>query len=371
MQRQAVAVRHQEPIRALTAIRGVAAWWIVAFHFREALPRGTAVAIVEVINRGYLAVDLFFILSGYVISANYLEWFVGRRFEPARYARFLSLRLSRIYPVHGLVLLLFLVNPLAIWTFSSRRDLADLHWMYYGASILLVQNWGITPGLYWNVPAWSISAEWMAYLTFPVLAVITMVLTDTPARSLLFVASVLITLAAVTYSLNPAGLGHGGQGFWSLRCLLEFTAGLGIGRMIQSKQRSRAATRLALGVAFVSIAAYSLLPIPDYVVMPLAFVAIVFALIDEDGRLATILRSKALQFLGTISYSTYMLHYFVKIWTKFVLVRPGIPSALAFPAYALAVLAGSALLYSVVERPGQHLARRYIARHMAKDYALR
>ena len=259
------------------------------------------------------------------------------------------------------MLLLFLLNPLAIMLLSSHRDPGNLHWTYYGASFLLIQNWGLTPGLYWNIPAWSISAEWLAYLAFPVLAALTVVLTGTTLKCLAYVGLILSVLALAALAISPAGLGYGGQAFWSLRCLLEFTIGIGVGRASQSTPRSRSATRFALCVAFVCSGIYAFTRIADYCIVPLAFTAVVYAFIDERGWLPAILRSRALQWLGAVSYSTYMLHYFVKIWVKFVMVRPGVPSALAFLAYLLAVLAGSAVLYHTIERPGQRMARRQLA----------
>jgi peptidoglycan/LPS O-acetylase OafA/YrhL len=57
----------------------------VAFHFREALPPGTPGFITRLSDRGYLAVDLFFILSGYVIALNYGRWFAGEAWSARRH----------------------------------------------------------------------------------------------------------------------------------------------------------------------------------------------------------------------------------------------------------------------------------------------
>jgi peptidoglycan/LPS O-acetylase OafA/YrhL len=59
-----------------------------------------------------------------------------------------------------------------------------------------------------------------------------------------------------------------------------------------------------------------------------------------------------------VSYSTYLSHYFLKQWTKFILVRPGVPDGLPFGAYIIAVLLASALLYRWIEQPGQRWLRQ-------------
>src|SRR3954454_8569619 len=105
------------PITPLTSIRGIAAWWVVVYHFREALPGGVPTAFVAFASQGYLAVDLFFVLSGFVIAFNYFDDFQEFRFS--KYISFLGLRISRIYPLHFTMLLLFLSIPLAIVTFSA------------------------------------------------------------------------------------------------------------------------------------------------------------------------------------------------------------------------------------------------------------
>src|SRR5262249_39676380 len=88
-------------IRALTGIRGFAAVWVVLFHLQwqgmyQAFPR--LEAIRPLVDRGYLGVDLFFILSGFILTWNYGEALADWR--PREHVRFEIVRLARIYPVH-------------------------------------------------------------------------------------------------------------------------------------------------------------------------------------------------------------------------------------------------------------------------------
>ena len=118
------------PIRALTSLRGLAAWWVVVFHFREALPPQMPAFLHSIASYGYLAVDLFFILSGFVISCRYSEYF-SSKIEIRNIMIFYGLRLARIYPLHFFVIIIYLINPIAIVIFSSSGLPNDGYEMYY------------------------------------------------------------------------------------------------------------------------------------------------------------------------------------------------------------------------------------------------
>jgi peptidoglycan/LPS O-acetylase OafA/YrhL len=345
-----------EPVRALTALRGLAAWWVVTFHFREALPLGTPGPLRAAAGHGYLAVDLFFVLSGYVIALNYASWFRANP-TPRDYARFLLLRLSRVYPLHAAVLVLFLINPLAVTVFSHHSVLSAPRWGYFGLSVLLMQSWGFTAGPAWNVPAWSISTEWFAYLCFPFIAVFGLFAAGSARRACLTLGGIVGLIAVVAGTVSPSGLGFGNQGFEMFRCLAEFMLGTMIVHFERKVAHLRWRSTIALTFAVCCFAVTALCPIPDYVLIPAGFAAIVYALTDEELFLSRWLHGRTLQWLGLVSYSTYLCHYLLKIWIKFVLVRPAVPSALVFPLYSLVVLAASAILYRSVERPAQRWCR--------------
>jgi peptidoglycan/LPS O-acetylase OafA/YrhL len=110
-------------IPALTGIRGIGAVWVMPYHlFPGNWP---------IIGRGYRGVDLFFILSGFILT--YVHWkdFDGG-YSLSKYRRFLLLRLARIYPLHIIVLIAFGVAVLLLpgFTENSRPD-------YFSASQLV------------------------------------------------------------------------------------------------------------------------------------------------------------------------------------------------------------------------------------------
>src|SRR5580700_567280 len=88
-----------EQLASLTPLRGIAALWVVIFHFCWYFPAVHPERYTGAVYKGYLAVDMFFVLSGFVITHVYKEGF-ARRVTGRRYRDFLKARVARIYPLH-------------------------------------------------------------------------------------------------------------------------------------------------------------------------------------------------------------------------------------------------------------------------------
>jgi peptidoglycan/LPS O-acetylase OafA/YrhL len=101
-----------EQLASLTPLRGTAALWVVIFHFCWYFPAVHPERYTGAVYKGYLAVDMFFVLSGFVITHVYKEGF-ARRVTGRRYRAFLKARVARIYPLHITVLLLFVATATA------------------------------------------------------------------------------------------------------------------------------------------------------------------------------------------------------------------------------------------------------------------
>jgi peptidoglycan/LPS O-acetylase OafA/YrhL len=345
-------------IHALTAVRGIAAWWVVFYHFRELFPAGTPALFQQVAAQGYLAVDLFFILSGFVIALNYQNKVTDLRRETV--LPFLGARLARIYPLHLVMMLAYLVNPLAIHLFSTA-GLAPGQYEpgYYLLSLLLVQNWGFTSDLAWNVPAWSISTEWFCYLLFPPIFVL-LLRRLRGAYGLLACMALLLTLLAAVMR-DGLGAHITTLGIW--RCVIEFHLGVLLcllRGLFPARLGDRSLLATAAALLLASLWAFGVAP--DQLVVPVALMALIWALTNPGSLVSRVVDRSWLRFVGEISYSTYLVHFFVKDWTKFLVVRPGAPDALPLLIYVVAVLAASVLLYRFVEKPGQRLLRGWISR---------
>jgi len=174
-------------LKSLTSLRFFAAMWVVAYHFWPNL----GLAMPAVIAKGYLGVELFFVLSGFILCHVYLENFGQGRFN---YREFLWARLARIYPVHLAVLLglMLLIATAAMMGVSAGDKL--LIWPSLPAQLTLTQAWGLSPLGGWNHPSWSISAEWFAYLSFPAFAVVAWRLISRPRLALVFALALVVAL---------------------------------------------------------------------------------------------------------------------------------------------------------------------------------
>src|SRR5690348_79706 len=138
---------------SLTPLRGIAALYVVLFHLTRA---GADPSVPGFFLRGYLGVDLFFILSGFVLAHVYAREFLADRSGRAIGA-FLWTRVARLYPVH-----IFVLGVLVIG--HAARDMPTLTLL--GNFLLILVPWPVEP---LNSMAWSLSAEWYAYLLFPVM----------------------------------------------------------------------------------------------------------------------------------------------------------------------------------------------------------
>jgi peptidoglycan/LPS O-acetylase OafA/YrhL len=346
-------------IGALTAIRGLAAWWVVAYHFREYAPSGLPDWAHRLLAQGDNAVDLFFVLSGFVIALNYRSWF-GAADLPGT-LHFYLLRLARVYPLHLAMLGLFLLNPLAILLFSGHGDPGPRYDpAYFVMSLFLVQNWGFTRELAWNVPAWSISTELFAYLLFPLMLAGAARAARGPRSTILLIGLLLGLLAAVFIA---QGLSLGGDipRFGLLRCVVEFAVGVLLCRLAGQLGDYR---RLCIPAALLGLACYAtiFLGVPDAAVVPLAFTLLILALSEPRALPARCLDLGWLRAIGVVSYSTYMVHYFVRDWVKFGLVDGIGPDPLACLAYVALTAIGSVVLYRLVEVPGRIAGGRLAGR---------
>ena len=182
-------------IKALSGLRIVAAVWVVLFHFRpwlEVSAPGFRSALAPVINCGAQGVDLFFILSGFVLTWNYLDR-MGESFSMKATLHFLWLRLARVWPVYVVTLHLALAWIIfTLYVGHLPSPVADqLSAVSYARQVLLVQLWfqPFFDGSSWDGPAWSISAEWLAYLLFGVVVLaIFRIARATRVRGLLWLA---------------------------------------------------------------------------------------------------------------------------------------------------------------------------------------
>jgi peptidoglycan/LPS O-acetylase OafA/YrhL len=236
-------------------------------------------------------------------------------------------------------------NPQA-WLWS------DLVWQF-----TLLQAWGVTADPTWNAPSWSISAEWFAYLLFPMIAPFMVRVRD--AKTALALAIVSIGCTALVFWL--AG--------WTLNTWVgvpaltrvsgEFVCGAALYRVLAlwDKPAKSACDILGMG-AFVAFLLGASIGVQDFVLIGLLALTIFGAAISR-GVLAQNLGSRPLVWLGEISYSIYLVHFPLLLATRRVWEHLGFAEwiiagrILAFLATVSLVIALAAMLFYVVERPAR------------------
>lgn len=341
-------------IKSYTSLRGIAAWWVVFYHFREALPLATNSLLHAVLELGYVAVDFFFILSGFVIYLNYSQ--ALKTLIVSTLVNFFVKRLARVYPLYLVVTLAYLSIPLAYWlTGRSLPGGGRFEVSYYVAMLAMVQNWGGFDSLAWNIPAWSISTEFAAYLAFPVLV---WIFARLPSALACWIAmAVLSACIAAMYAFSGLkSIGEDIPRFGMYRCVLEFAIGMLIARVHSLSEHQGLGAIWASGLMmglFVYVAVFHP-SVPNYVYIPALFALLIYLLSMQPRWSGALLSGPALVYLGEISYSTYLCHYLVKDWVKIFSDTVGVSQ---FCIYVLVILGLSTLLYRFVEVPGRKWGR--------------
>lgn len=310
----------------LDGLRGVAALMVVAFHLFEAHAPNR---FEQLINHGYLAVDFFFVLSGFVIGYAYDD-----RWRRMSFKDFCKRRLVRLHPMIVVAMLIgalmFPFQASGVFPKYAGTSLGDvLLALVVGATLLPlppsmdVRGWGEMHSL--NGPAWSLFFEYVANLLY---ALVIRRFSNTALAILVFVAGCALAQHTVW---GPNGDVIGG---WSLepvqlrlgftRLMYPFFAGLLLSRMVRPSRVAHAFPVCALLVA--AILAMPRVGGPSTLWMNGVYeafcIVVLFPLIvwlGASGTVAAGAPARACGFLGAISYPLYIVHYpFVYTYTAWV-----------------------------------------------------
>src|SRR3984893_5701355 len=290
-------------VPALTGIRALAALLVLGMHTEQNVPAGLD-SLLPFFARGYLGVDFFFVLSGFIITHVYFASLASLNRNAVQI--FLWHRLIRLYPVHITVLAgLVAIVPLAHaagFTFNNPQEWqwSDLLWQ-----LTLLHAWGVTASPGWNAPSWSISAEWFAYLLFPLLAPALMWVRERAIALLIAVAA----LAAMALLFAVAG--------WTLntwvgapalaRVFGEFVCGAALCRAVALSNKSALPRGDILATsAFVAFLFGASVDLQDFALVALLALTILGTALSS-GHVRRILGSRALGWLGGISDSVYIV----------------------------------------------------------------
>lgn len=373
MNLRAIFSKQPKEIGALTGFRGIGSLWVLAAHLSLQLhPGGQATGPINyLIDSAELGVHAFFILSGFVIASNYQEFF--QRWDRRQYFRFQVLRLGRIYPLH--IFMLFATLAFVIVAALIGRQVShvgggyDLSAWSFVANLFLVQNWG-TAVLSWNAPAWTLSAEWFAYLMFPLAAYTVFRRLGTRRARLAVLAAVYGVLTVCTTWISQSQ---------PLLPLLQGISGFTAGVIVWMWVRDHAPTAdhppaadrrpvaALVGLVGVTTAVLVLRAIGMPVDMwPAPFlVLLMLGLTVDAGPVSRVFSSAPAIFLGRISYSLYLSHIWVIFGVRtFIAPRfdASLQQAVVIVLSPLIAIPVATVLFLAVEEPWRKRARAFVRR---------
>jgi len=372
-------------LQPLTSMRFVAAAYVAFHHF--ALLTGIYPPMQWAnmfLGLGYISVNFFFILSGFVLAWNYID--TDGRFRVTRRAFWIA-RFARLYPAYALALLFALPKFVDFATGEAAPAQGippmDNPWVVAATVVttpLLLQDWfGL---LAWNAVGWSLSVEAFFYLTFPWLAPRVGRASERSLKALVLVCA-LVPIAVVFLVFGGRLQGaHSAAAWYEVSDLLEaffyaspvihwpeFVLGVVIGRLFQRRSLDGRIHNwqpwfeyLAVGGTILLLLLLARLPGPIFIaVMAPVCAWLIFSLAHSRSGLSQVLSSPVLILLGNASYSVYLFHA-TAIYAFIALAhRLGTPWMMSWPAFGLGfllIVAFTIAVFEWVEEPARDWIRQ-------------
>jgi len=305
----------------LEGLRGLAACMVLVFHatwshsFRD----------LPIFMNSWQFVDLFFVLSGFVIANRY----IGRMEAKTDRTSYAIARVCRIYPLHLFYLAIFVLLHVVVSQLSASglvsgkmTETNQPFWQHLFGHVFLLHSTGVTPNNAFNLPSWSISAEAVAYLFFFITSVIGL---TSRLRPLLWLGLAAVFGLLLTQLSKEDALDSTSQ-FGALRALFGFSLGVATQGLCESLFKSgklsdhplKLLTLQVLGFALVIwILWVGVTGNPVTFLAPFIFALFIFSLaIHEKGPFNSVLTSTPFRFLGAVSYGVYMIHLLIIVVLK-------------------------------------------------------
>ena len=305
--------------RVLEFWRLSAAVAVMVFHYLRYAPPGYK-GVEEVLFRMLPLMDMFFMISGFLIMLRYGDKLLDGR---AAYRSFIVKRMARIYPIYLATLAFFVVIGIAI-------QLGHVHSGWEGRfnfwllphNLLLIQAWGTTDVLTFNYVAWTLSAEWFCYLFFPVIVV---AYQRAGVAGLVLLTALLIAVlhAAMLAGLFPEGHWLHTNSKAAYRAFADFSIGALIAVLVRSS-KSALSSHLPGWLAFVGSIAAMLTQQNPYLVLGLLALAVYFSALAERNNPNGARFLVPLSPIGQVSFGIYILHPVVEVIFFSVIWRMGL-----------------------------------------------
>ena len=351
-------------IKSLTGLRGVAAIGVMFFHyfiFVHWVPDKISLqtAIIKSVNQMHFFVDLFFILSAFVMTLSYASYF-DKRIQRSDYKTYLLKRIARIYP-------LYLFNLICYLIVFGRNGLEIKQLLIN----LLFFNIFFESKYNFNFVAWSLSVEFLAYLFFPLLFFLLAKLKHFSYLALFFsvflyfysevsgISYVLsyddLSVHSVTQNVSISGSNA------IIRCLAGYLLGIGL-----ALNRNRIVIPKILQILIIPVGFIISLLNLSIIFTVLIFSTLVLML-GQFSIIDKLFSNRIMYYLGLISYSIYLNHTLVSsLVTKFF--DPNIKPEFFLIVSILITLLLSTFTYYIVEVKGGKLVRNYFIKTTAQSY---
>ena len=311
----------KEYFHSLTSLRGIAALWVAIGHISWTLPSANLVMVLPAIRQGYLAVDFFFILSGFVLAHAYKTYSMR---DWSDYLSFCRARIARIFPIHIFILLIF---TFAYFIFRANGLLLPGEYgaVALGSQFLLLHTipiFGKLSFFAWNYPAWTLVLEVWWFIAIVGGILVFNKFTGEIGyckifKSRKFFLALIFSLELVLVSIlffkkSPAFIND--PNFYSslVRSGLEFLAGFFMYRafLIKKFELKKYEVCVLYFLILLGIFAWSLNVAPyilvSYWLMLIPFVVILA--LDKNTGFSRVLTRPGFLYLGNISYSLYLVH---------------------------------------------------------------
>ncbi|HEY5046530.1 MAG TPA: acyltransferase [Rhizomicrobium sp.] len=376
-------------IRALLGARALPPLILVLFHYCEGHGYRGAAWFDLPVAKGYLWVEFFFALSGFVLTYAYASR-AAEFWRAKAYFAFLKARLARLYPSHIFMLLVILAMVIALRFLAARGGYVSIYdepwhpidtWPTFVANLFLVQAWNIFPYLSWNGASWFVSVEFLLCLLFPFYVLFARGGWTTALLLIFAGAGALALLVHPRYGLDLTF--H--NGIW--RGMAAFAVGVGMAILhntirkhdIRISDTACSAMQLAvLAWLFYGIYCTGWSHRPQDIYTALPIMALVFVLCFDRGFLATALKTRLPVALGEWSYAIYIGQTAVLQFLRFAQMRLypapadivlGRPWSAWQPFWhwleptllVVAAVAWGWLVFTLIERPANAALRRLFA----------
>lgn len=294
----------------LDGLRGIAAVLVVVFHLFEAHTQDFS---IHPIHHGYLAVDFFFLLSGFVVGYAYDD-----RWDRMSIWDFFKIRLIRLHPM---VILSVIIGVICFWLdpYTDGRHQVSLMKLI-GVTLLSftllptpdVRGWGETHSLVG--PSWSLFQEYIANIIYALFA---RKMTKTALWILVILSGVALTAVAVHRGNVATGWGYETFGIAVARMMFPFFGGLLLfrtGHLIRLPWAFTICSLLLIGLFFMPYSKYNGWYESACIIIGFPIIVAIGAGGQVKGAV-----KKVSDFFGDISYPIYITHYpIIYIYTAWI-----------------------------------------------------